>query len=244
MGNTFFQFKKFTIHQQLCAMKVSTDACIFGAAVAKSFAAKALQTDRPTVDYLDIGTGTGLLSLMVAQKTTAPIDAIEIDAGAYQQAKENVEAAPFKARITVYKMDVLLFKTNKKYDGIYCNPPFYEHDLRSADAKKNAAKHDTTLTLQQLAEVANSLLKPDGVFTLLLPYHRVNDFIKEALLKGLYLSEIILVRHSALHPYFRGILFFTKTATTLLTKELIIKNEDGTYTDSFIDLLRDYYLHL
>lgn len=244
MANTFFRFKQFTVHQELCAMKVSTDACIFGGIVAPALAKYAqLQPDK-LLTYLDIGTGTGLLSLMIAQKTTGTIYAVDIDAGAAEQAAKNIAASIYAEKISVFKDDILQFKPLNNPDGIFCNPPFYEADLHSPDEQKNAAKHDTHLTLQPLADYVAKQLKPDGLFAILLPYQRINEFIEMALNSGLFLSEKILVRHSAKHTFFRGILFFTKTETAVLNSTLIIRNEEGTYSDEFILLLRDYYLNL
>lgn len=225
-------------------MKVSTDSCIFGAVVAEVLAGKELQASGGVANYLDIGAGTGLLSLMLAQKTTAFIDAVEIDIAAYGQSSNNFEASPFKEKLSVYNTDILHFNPGKKYDAIICNPPFFEGDLISADEKKNAAKHATTLTLQQLLKATNSHLKSDGLFAVLLPYHRTDDFIKEAADLHFYLNEKMLLRHTSTHSYFRALLFLSKIKTTSTTKELVIKNEAGNYTDEFICLLKDYYLYL
>ena len=225
-------------------MKVSTDSCIFGALVAARFATQALEKEKTISNFLDIGTGTGLLSLMLAQKTTALNDAVEIDTPAFIQAAENFASSPFAERISIFNDDILLFKTNKKYDAVICNPPFFEGDLKSADVSKNAAKHDTTLTLQQLLKVVEALLKPDGVFAILLPYHRLEEFIKQALVLNIFLLEKILLRHTLQHPYFRGVLFFSKVDAPIAIKELTIKDIDNKYTPEFVDLLKDYYLYL
>jgi tRNA1Val (adenine37-N6)-methyltransferase len=240
VANSFFQFKQFTVQQEFCAMKVSTDSCIFGAINAEAFSGKELQAAR----YLDIGTGTGLLSLMLAQKTNALIDAVEIDTNAFEQARSNFNASPFKERLSIYNNDILYFKPGKKYDGIICNPPFFEGDLQSPDEKKNTAKHDTTLTLQQLLSAACNHLKDAGTLSVLLPYHRVDDFIKEAVTQNFYVEEKILLRNSLHHPYFRAILFLSKINNLSITRHLLIKNEAGSYTSEFVALLKDYYLYL
>ena len=244
LANSYFKFKQFTVHQQLCAMKVSTDSCIFGALAAQALATRALYKNSSMQAYLDIGAGTGFLSLMLAQKTTAAIEAVEIDADAYLQTIQNFKDSPFNKKLTIFNKNIILFDTGKKYDAIICNPPFYEQDLRSDNAGKNAAKHDTTLTLKQLLQAIDRLLKPDGMFAILLPVKRVDYFISEALEFNLFVKEKIIVKHSLLHPEFRGILFFTQDEVTVTSKELIIKKEDGSYTTDFIDLLKDYYLHL
>ncbi len=242
MANNYFQFKQFTIYQQHCAMKVSTDACIFGAMVADTFADKELIN--ADYYYLDIGTGTGLLSLMLAQKTKAAIDTVDIDSAAVEQAKQNFSASPFHQQLTAMHTDVLQFASDKKYDGIICNPPFFEGDLPSDDEMINAAKHSTTFNLQQLLTTAERLLKSGGVLAVLLPYHRIDEFINGANEAHFYLQQQILVRHTANHPWFRGILFLSATPAIAATKELSIKNEQNVYTDEFIGLLKDYYLNL
>lgn len=225
-------------------MKVSTDSCIFGAFVAEIFDEKIFKEEDYIPHFLDIGTGTGLLSLMLAQKTAALIDAVEIDAAAFKQAAENFTSSPFSDRITIFNEDILNYKEDEKYNGIICNPPFFEGDLKSADAKKNAAKHDTTLTLQQLLKTSKALLKPDGLLAVLLPFHRLEEFIKEASLLNIFLKEKILLRHTLQHPYFRAILILSKASVSISTKELTIKNSDQQYTPAFINLLKNYYLHL
>lgn len=244
MANTYFQFKKFTVHQQFTAMKVSTDACIFGATVAQRLADMEVEAPATIHTYLDIGTGTGLLSLMVAQKTIGDIDAVEMEEGAAEQAMQNINSSDFKERIQVIKNDILQFDPLKKYDEIFCNPPFYEDALHSPKAQINAAKHSTTLTLQQIAALVAKYLMEDGLFAVLLPYQRVNEFIELAAENNLFLSEKILVRHSINHTFFRGILFFKKMEVPVVNKTLLIRNEEGVYSDEFTLLLKDYYLNL
>ncbi|MDN3656827.1 methyltransferase [Ferruginibacter paludis] len=241
MANNFFQFKQFIVYQQHCAMKVSTDSCIFGAVTASFFGDVPEKADTGKC-YLDIGTGTGVLSMMLAQQTTAAIDAVEIDNAAFEQATQNFSASPFWKQLTAHHTDVLKFEPGKKYNGILCNPPFFEGDLQSDNAMKNAAKHSTTFTLQQLLTTADRLLTVDGILAVLLPYHRVDAFIQSANDLQFFLQEQILVRHTTTHPYFRGILFLSRQQSTAHTKELVIKNEGNVYTDAFIDLLKDYYL--
>jgi tRNA1Val (adenine37-N6)-methyltransferase len=236
VANNYFQFKQFTIHQEHCAMKVCTDACVFGAFVAKLIIERQLKAD----NILDIGSGTGLLSLMAAQKITATIDAIEIDATACQQAKSNFEQSPWKGQLNIIHSDALLFNSEKKYDCIIANPPFFEGDLKSGDTKKNAAKHDTKLTLEQLLMIVERHLSPHGCFAVLLPFHRVSFFIEIACASNYFLNEQLLIQHTSEHPFFRGILFFSRNETTIISNELIIKNESGNYTLEFIGLLQDY----
>ena len=234
MSNNYFQFKKFTIVQDKCAMKVCTDACLFGGLIPANLN-----------KVLDIGTGTGLLPLMLAQKNPhAIIDTVEIDADAAQQAKENIEASPWAHRLHVYNNDVLAFDPGKQYDCIISNPPFFENDLKSPDAAKNNAKHNTTLGLKQLLIKAESLLTSDGLFAVLLPYKQVENFIEEAAKLGLHLNRHMLVKQTLKHKFFRGILFFTRNETSLLQTELLIKDSEGNYTEEFTSILKDYYLFL
>ena len=221
-------------------MKVCTDACLFGAYIAGSIEEGKLTS----TNILDIGTGTGLLSLMLAQKTTAIIDAAEIDKAAYYQARENFEESPWKERLNIFHADIVQFEPAKKYDCIISNPPFFEKDLKSDDSKKNAAKHDSALTLQQLLEVVIKYLEKDGVFAVLLPYHRINYFTEEAEKVGLHLSKKVLVKQTPLHAWFRGMLFFSRHQTIPTKEEISIRDKMGDYTNKFIDLLEDYYLYL
>ena len=238
MANSYFQFKQFTIQQDQCAMKVCTDACLFGAYIANEIQDQSLQY------ILDIGTGTGLLSLLLAQKNKAIIDAVEIDSTAYEQAKVNVAASPWPAQINVFNSGITDFNNGSKYDCIISNPPFFEDDLRSSDKQKNAAKHDSTLTLQELLGNVQRLLNDEGIFAVLLPYHRTEYFITTALAVNLHCYKKVLVKQTPKHDYFRSILFFSAKKNKLIAEVITIKNEAGIYTPEFILLLKDYYLHL
>lgn len=238
MSNNYFQFKQFTIHQDQCAMKVCTDACLFGALVANE-----IQLDN-TKHILDIGTGTGLLSLMLAQKNNATINAVEIDSAAFEQATANIALTPWKDNISIYNTDITTFYPDKKYDFIISNPPFFETDLKSNDAKKNAAKHDTTLTLTDLIENINRLLNHDGYFAVLIPFHRCEYFETAASTFGFHLAKKIAVKQTPKHNYFRAVLFFSKQSADQKEIAMQIKNEAGNYSEAFIALLKDYYLHL
>lgn len=221
-------------------MKVCTDACLFGGYIADKIA----HYKTPVTNCLDIGTGTGLLSLMVAQKSTATIDALEIDQQAYQQAKGNFESSLWNNRLTVHHTDALNFNPKKKYDLIFSNPPFFGNDLKSENEQKNAAKHDITLTLEQLLQIIDANLLSDGSFAILLPYHRVDIFIADAKKIGFYVEEKVLVKQTPTHNYFRGILLFSRKETATNSTSFSIKNKENQYTEKFIELLKDYYLHL
>lgn len=221
-------------------MKVCTDACLFGA-----YTANLLAKENSTVEnLLDIGTGTGLLSLMLAQKTTIPIDAVEIDNRAYRQAAGNFRHSPWKDKLAVFNTDIKAFSPEKKYDCIISNPPFFEGDLKSEDSNKNAAKHDSTLTLQELLDRVKDLLSDKGIFAVLLPSKRVKQFIEEAEKNGLYLFHRAMVKQTPLHSQFRGMLYFSRQQSISTKKEIAIKDEMGDYSPKFIELLKDYYLYL
>ena len=198
------------------------------------------------MNVLDIGTGTGLLSLMYAQKNnTAIIDAVEIEQGTAEQAEENFRNSPWKDRLQLINADIQDLAAAKKYDLVICNPPFFENDLLSIEENKNIAMHDTGLSLAQLIVVIKSHMNADGSFAVLLPYHRVKYFENLAEENELYPVRKILVRQTPAHNFFRGILFFNKKkAGTCVVNELTIKNDKQDYTDECKDLLKDYYLYL
>ncbi|MBK7433788.1 MAG: methyltransferase [Chitinophagaceae bacterium] len=233
MSNSYFQFKQFTVHQDRCAMKVCTDACLFGASI-------------PAGNYrhiLDIGTGTGLLSLMLAQKIPeANIDAVEIDADAATQAKENFNASPWGESLQVCHTDILSYSADKPYNLIISNPPFFEGDLQSDDESRNKAKHHTSLNLRQLLEVADRHLEPDGIFAILLPYHRLVYFEDLAREYGFHVNRKILIRQTPKHDFFRAILFLSNEKTDSVTTEMSIRGSNNEYSEEFVGLLRDYYL--
>jgi tRNA1Val (adenine37-N6)-methyltransferase len=239
MPNNYFQFKEFIIHQDKCSMKVCTDACLFGSTLPAATKGGEIRT------VLDIGTGTGLLSLMYAQRNlNAEIDAVEIEENAYQQAKENFAASKWNSRLNIFHADVKQFVKDKKYDLIISNPPFYENELISNEKNKNLAKHDEGLTLKDLIQVIRNNLAVTGCFAILLPYYRIQYFENIAAKNNFILTEKILVRQTSLHNFFRGILFFSNAKSDIVIKEVSIKGNSGNYTQEFIGLLKEYYLKL
>jgi tRNA1Val (adenine37-N6)-methyltransferase len=224
-------------------MKVTTDACLFGAWVVNEINNEKLIIN----NCLDIGTGTGLLSLMLAQKNPkVEIIGVEIDEDAEKQAQENINASPWKDRIDVLEGDVKDHDFPGKFDLIISNPPFYEKELRSENQKKNLAHHSENLTLEELLVIIKKYLKANGLFFLLLPYKR-NDEVKK-LLKGneLNISKILFVRQSVKHDYFRIFIKGNLNAEEKETEfdELSIRDDKQQYTNEFVSLLKDYYLHL
>ena len=236
MPNHYFQFKQFTVWQEHVAMKVCTDACLYGAWLASQ-----IQDQTSISNCLDIGTGTGLLSLILAQKTPANIDAVELEAAAAQQAKENFEASPFANQLTVVQADINQWQTEQRYQLVFSNPPFYEHDLASPDVKRNLALHSSALTLEALFLAMNRLVEPSGQLSMILPYHRREAAINHALALGWHLNEEASIFQTEKHKAFRSFLLFSQTAKTPFANEIIIK-QNGVYSQAFIALLKDYYL--
>lgn len=230
------------MHQEHTAMKVCTDACLFGA---WSAADPQIQNAKK---ILDIGSGTGLLSLMLAQQSNAHITAIEIEAGAFKQTKDNFELSVWKDRLDVIHSSIQDYaSTNKQtlFDCIITNPPFYESDLNSPDNAKNLAAHSTALPWDVLAEAASSLLQDNGAWYVLVPTLRAYTMQKLALNYGLQLSEECLMYNDAKHLPIRAMLKFVKQkAATIQRNKIVIKNTDQSYTTEFINYLKDYYLHL
>jgi tRNA1Val (adenine37-N6)-methyltransferase len=243
MANSYFQFKQFTVQQDRCAMKVTTDGCLFGAWAANEIRSKKYEIR----NVLDIGTGTGLLTLLLAQKNNCHIDAIEIDRETAEQAAKNIEKSPWADRIRVLHTNAIEFRSSKPYDLIISNPPFYENELKSAKVQKNIAHHSDELRLKDLLKIIKKNLSADGIFCLLLPYKR-NAEVKTLLAeKGFLITQMIFVRQSTRHDFFRimimGKLNTSAPAETIID-EIAIKDENNAYTPDFKNLLKDYYLHL
>ena len=224
-------------------MKVTTDACLFGGWMAEEVKSQKLQVKT----LLDIGTGTGLLSLMIVQKNPElNILAIEIDEEAKKQAGENVASSPWKDRIEVIGGDVKDHSFSEKFDIIISNPPFYEKEIRSETGNKNVAHHSENLKLEELLGIIKNNLKEGGSFFLLLPYKR-NEEIK-MLFKDheLSISNILFIRQSIKHDYFRIFLKgnFCPQEKETEFNEASIWDDQQKYTKEFVRLLKDYYLYL
>jgi tRNA1Val (adenine37-N6)-methyltransferase len=222
-------------------MKVTTDSCLFGA-----WAANQMKNEKVKISkVLDIGCGTGLLSLMIAQKNAVQIDAVEIDADAAKQADENINASPWKDRVRVFHEDILQFQPSKKYDCIICNPPFYENELSSAVEKKNMAHHSSHLTVAQVLDTIKSHLEPGGRFFLMYPYKRQEEMNELMRRKQLYTIRAVCLHQSIKHTPFRSIVMGTnKVEDSAETETIAVWNEHQQYTEGFTELLKDYYLYL
>lgn len=235
--NAHFRFKQFTVRQDQCAMKVCTDACVLGAW------ADVQDADR----ILDIGAGTGLLSLMLAQRNTyAHIDAVEIDAEAFYQAGENVEQSPFHDRITLFHSAVQEFVSDHQYDAIITNPPFFQSDLLSPIEKKNIAHHAKSLDFDEILVAIDRLLKPDGKVNILFPVEEGARFTEKAEQAGWKLVRKMTLFHQEDKKAFRVFLLFQRVeyAHNLnIEPDLYIYEKDGTTHDPrFRDLLKAFYL--
>jgi tRNA1Val (adenine37-N6)-methyltransferase len=237
MGNSYFQFKKFRIEQSNCAMKVTTDASLFGAWVANQ--------SRSSKQTLDIGGGTGLLSLMLAQKNETNIDIIEIEKNCFEQMKQNIENSSWKDRIKCVLNDIIQFNPTVQYDIILSNPPFHEGQLKSDHSSVNLARHGDELTLEVLFNKVTEMITEDGIFYLLVPAYRDKETTSIALKYGMYLKNKVFVKQSLRHDPFRIMYAFSKTKySEKEIEEIIIKDKNDRYTDAFIGYLKDYYLYL
>lgn len=217
-------------------MKVSTDACIFGAYTAVP----------ETGNILDIGTGTGLLALMIAQRSLCKIDAVEIDEQSFLQAASNILKSPWSNRIHLYHADIRKFASRNKYDLIICNPPFFEKHLKSPSAQKNKAKHADQLSLEELMTVVKKHLKnPDGKFSVLLPAKITSHLLDTASRYNLYPEKQLLIRDNPSRPVIRAITQFSLYEKLYYTIEkLETKDNSGQYSEDFLKLLRPFYLYL
>ena len=218
-------------------MKVSTDACILGA----WFAAKV--PGYGTI--LDIGSGTGLLMMMLAQQSKSEIHGIELDLTSYKQLKENISQNKWKERLKVFPGDARTYSFPVKYDFIISNPPFFENDVLPGSDQEQVARHSKMLTLDELVKVIDRHLEPYGTFGILLPYHRWEYFDKLAGWHNFYLTEKLFIKQSPKHNYFRAILHYSRNKENFIPSyDLVIQKHDGAYTEDFAELMKDYYLYL
>jgi len=217
-------------------MKVTTDACVFGSWVPV-----------PSGDVLDIGTGTGLLSLMIVQRSECIIDAVELDEESYLQASENVQQSSWSDRIKVIHADVRKFPPDRRYDLIICNPPFFRNHLKSpSSAERNKARHADDLSHEELIGIAIQLLNyPEGRLAVLLPEFNAAEMI--LLAAGVKLfpeATLTIVDRQGLPAISKALVFSFHGGKPVKDETLIIKNKQGNYTSDFISLLKDFYLHL
>lgn len=250
-----FCFKQFSIWHQQCAMKVNTDGILLGAWASVA----------NTKNILDIGTGTGLIALMLAQRTealpfslsltsTPNIRALELDVNAYQQAIFNVQQSPWTEQIQVIHHDFLTWQQEQKiepesFDLIVSNPPYFEDSLLSDSQNKNLARHTKHMSFEQLLIAADKLLTQGGEFNLVLPPEQASKVITLAENMGFTLTKQLLVKTTPQKPISR-VLFclkkehLPKTDAALTTSTLTIRDQHQNYTPEYIDLCKAFYLKM
>lgn len=243
MTNSFFQFKKFSIRHDLCAMKVGTDGVLLGA----------WANVAGCRSVLDVGTGTGLIALMIAQRKEAEagddfhIDAVDIDPSAATQARINADASPFTGKIEVYQQPFAAYAAScsRRYDLIVSNPPYFSHSLKCPDEKRNTARHDDTLPLGELMDGSRRLLGPAGRLALILPAASHEELKRQALAHRLH-----LMRETLVYPVYgsapKRILAEMAAAATerIESGSLAIETPQHTYTQEYIALTKDFYLKM
>lgn len=237
MANNYFQFKQFRIEQNCASMKVGTDGCLLGAwAYVENIK-----------NALDIGTGTGLIALMLAQRSTATIHAIDIDENAISDATKNFSASKWNKRLNVYQSAIQDFIpiSSLKYDCILSNPPFFVNSEKSPTKGRTFARHTDSLSFEDLLNAVSKRLTSNGKFSLILPYESSLHFIKLAQTVNLYPSRITNVLPKPSKQAKRTLMEFQFKQTTFEIKELTIETEvRHQYTPEFTLLLKEFYLFL
>lgn len=238
MSSNIFEFQQFKIRQDKTAMKIGTDGVLIGAYCNFSSSKK----------ILDIGTGTGLISLMAAQKSNAQVIAIEIDNDAFEQAKNNFEQSKFKNRIKIINCDFLKFDFSElsnekcKFDYIVSNPPFFVNSLKSENNKRNLARHSDAMPFKKMIEKVATIIEENGIFSVIIPFTECLEFVKNCALNKLHLfnkTKILSKRNS---NAFRVILSFSKQILPLTQNEITIYNNEGKYSKEYKLLTQDFYL--
>ena len=233
-----FRFKKFTITQDRCAMKVGTDGVILGAWC---------PIDNNPFSILDIGAGTGILSLILAQRSNAfQIDAIEIDEDAYEQCVENFESSPWGDKLFCFHagLDEFVEEPEDEYDLIISNPPFYTEDYKTENEQRDLARFSDALPFEDLVKAANLLLTENGIFAVIIPFKEEEKFITLAKDFELYPFKITRVKGTPTTEIKRSLLAFSKTQKQTLVDELIIETARHQYTEDYIALTNDFYLKM
>lgn len=237
MPNPYFSFKKFTVYHDKCAMKVGTDGVLLGA--------WADVADAETV--LDIGVGSGLVSLMMAQRNLqARILGIDVDAAAVQQAGENVQNSPFAHRITVREISVqaLAAENVSRFDSIVSNPPFFANSLKPPRQQRTLARHTDSLPLDALFPSVAGLLRPHGLFSMIYPAQNLADVLDAASQCGLFLQRQTTVYPTLETPPKRVLLEFSDCVppTSVREESLLLEMQRHRYSSDFAELVKDFYL--
>jgi tRNA1Val (adenine37-N6)-methyltransferase len=219
-------------------MKIGTDSVLLGAWA---------RLDSQPNSILDIGAGTGVLALMLAQRSGAElIDAIEIDDAAYEQCVGNFEASDWGDRLFCYhaSLDEFTEEIEDQYDLIISNPPFYTDTFKTENEERNKARFEDAMPFTELLKSVSKLLSPTGQFNLVIPFSEENSFIELAAKEGLYPSHILQVRGQESSPVKRSLICFTFEKQTIKTQELIIEIARHQYTKEYTNLTKDFYLKL
>lgn len=235
MPNTYFKFKQFTIHQEKCAMKVGTDGVLLGT----------WANCEDSKKVLDIGTGTGLIALMIAQRSNALIDAVEIDENACIQANENFRNSKWSNRIQLIQNNFQEFavQTNSTYDLIVSNPPYFQNSMHTPSEQRTNARHNKELELHEIIDGAQRLLTEDGTLSIILPYIEGVMFIANAAEKGLYCVRQTNVIPKPKAPVKRLLLEFKRQKKAFVDQDLIIElDKRHEYSENYKNLTKDFYL--
>ena len=232
-----FHFKQFTIHQEKTAMKVGTDGVLLGAWI---------PIENPQ-SILDIGTGTGLIALMLAQRSDAQqIDALEIDADSYEQAVENFENSDWADRLFCYHASLKDFsdEMEEQYDLIVSNPPFYTDDYKSEDEKRSQARFEMALPFDDLIKYSAQLLSKNGHLALIIPYKEEAKVVAIARENKLFPAKITRVRGTFQSAIKRSLILFSSAEKNPKIDELVLEIARHQYTDDYKALVKDFYLKL
>ena len=236
--NKPFGFKQFVVHQDRCAMKIGTDGVLLGAWTNLDFQPQSI---------LDIGAGTGILSLMLAQRCDAPtIDALEIDENAYEQCVDNFEASPWGDRLYCYHAgwDEFVDEVDEVYDLIVSNPPCYSEKVASGDSARDLARQNDTLPFTELVEGVSKLLSDAGRFSVIIPFKETEEFINLANAEALFALRICHIKGHEDAPFKRSLIEFSRTKADTIVEVLIIEKERHVYTNEYIALTKDFYLKM
>jgi tRNA1Val (adenine37-N6)-methyltransferase len=230
-----FHFQQFSLHHHRSTMKVGTDAVLLG-----------IWTELEGVtDVLDIGTGCGIIPLLLAARSIlVKVVGVELDFNSFEEAYENFLASPFAGRLQAFHADINNFvqDTVKKYDLVISNPPFFINDHRPEREGRKLARHTDTLHYDQLVEAALRLLKPGGRFSVVLPYRESKVFLKLAEQSGLHLQRRMLIFPKPCRDPNRVNLLLGNSAAVPMTEKFIIRNEDGSFTQQYLNTVKDFYL--
>ncbi|RXJ73775.1 tRNA (adenosine(37)-N6)-methyltransferase TrmM [Veronia nyctiphanis] len=230
-----FQFKQFVVEDFGCGMPVSTDGIMLGA----------WATAQTNSRILDIGTGTGLLSLMMAQRfPDTSITAVDIDATAVDAAQQNAAASPWSQRIQIQQQDITDWQTTTRFDTIVCNPPYFNSGEASTNSRRATARHTVTLSHQSLLNALSMLITPQGQAHLILPVYEAKALIEEAKDSGLHVSRLLEVAPTEAKPISRHLFTLVKNRPEKIDAQSLVIRQQGAYSEAFIALTRDFYLKM